>query len=275
MTHHVKTRVASEAATEQPPSETIRSLRRVAARSRTQEVTDILRTSILNGELEPGSMHSIGALAETLGVSRTPVREALIELASRGMVRFQRNRGVRILQASPQDVQDIFQLRRLLEVPAAQMATARMTPDILQRLRGIVAEQQLAAARNDESRQWELDRAFHHALLAASGNRRLADYVDQLRDAILVRRATTVGLTPKGKGVGSDHLQILEAFEAHDADRAAAAVASHLDHTLEMLISQEDGAGPISPAPSARARKRVTPEAALSVSKAKRRTRAK
>src|SRR5688572_23283914 len=75
--------------------------------SRTQEALDVLRASIISGELVSGSLHSVASLADTLGVSRTPVREALIELAARGMVRFERNRGVRILQTSIHDLEEI------------------------------------------------------------------------------------------------------------------------------------------------------------------------
>ena len=73
-------------------------------------------------------MHSVGSLAEMLGVSRTPVREALIELASRGMVRFERNRGVRVVETSVHDLDEIFEMRRLLEPPAARKAVEQMTP---------------------------------------------------------------------------------------------------------------------------------------------------
>src|SRR5918996_737867 len=90
-------------------------LRPIQARpSRTREVLDILLPAIVKGELAAGSLHSVAELADSLGVSRTPVREALIELASRGMVRFERNRGVRVLQTSIRDIEEIFEIRLLL-----------------------------------------------------------------------------------------------------------------------------------------------------------------
>ena len=106
----------------------------------------------------PGSLHSVAELAETLGVSRTPVREALIELASRGMVQFERNRGVRILQTSIHDLEEIFEIRLMLEVPATAQAVARMSPAEIRALRGQLTLMEQAAAAGDESRLWTHDR---------------------------------------------------------------------------------------------------------------------
>ena len=99
----------------------------------------------------PGSLHSVAELAETLGVSRTPVREALIELASRGMVQFERNRGVRILQTSIHDLEEIFEIRLMLEVPATAQAVGRMSPAEIRALRGQLTLMEQAAAAGDES----------------------------------------------------------------------------------------------------------------------------
>jgi DNA-binding GntR family transcriptional regulator len=84
----------------------------------TQRAFREIRAAILDGRLSPGERTSVRALSDALGISRTPVREALVELANGRMVEFERNRGVRILVAQSSDVQEIFQLRLLLEVPA-------------------------------------------------------------------------------------------------------------------------------------------------------------
>jgi DNA-binding GntR family transcriptional regulator len=209
--------------------------------SRTREVLDIVRASIVDGELAAGSLHSVAELAATLGVSRTPVREALIELASRGMVRFERNRGVRILQTSIHDLQEIFEIRLLLEVPAARRAVVGMRPDAVRALRSHLASMERAAAAGDEGRLWTHDRAFHHALMVASGNRRLADVVDVLRDMVLLRGVTTAGRARSLAAIVAEHRAIFEQVEARDADAAAAALRAHIEHTAELLIAQEQG----------------------------------
>lgn len=195
---------------------------------------EILRTSIVTGELAPGSLHSVGSLAETLGVSRTPVREALIELASRGMVRFERNRGVRVLEMSAADLNEIFELRRFLEVPAIAKSVANMTPAVLRSLSRLLDAQDQAAAVNDEPKLWELDREFHRALLLASGNRRLANYVTHLGDVVAVS-AMTAGASARAPKSLVEHRRILDSVAERDANRAAEAVLSHLELSLEML----------------------------------------
>lgn len=211
-------------------------------RSRARELVDVLRTAIIRGELVPGSIHSVASLASALGVSRTPVREALIELASRGMVRFERNRGVRILQNSVHDIEEVFDLRLLLEVPAVRRAVERVDRRALRSLEAEYSGMVRAAASNDEQALWLHDRGFHHRLLSLSGNRRLADYVDSLRDMVLLRGATTAGRSRSLEAIALEHRAILDAVRAGDADAAAAAMEQHLRTTAELLVAQESGA---------------------------------
>jgi DNA-binding GntR family transcriptional regulator len=207
--------------------------------SRKQQVTDIVRTSIALGELLPGSLHSVREIAERLGVSRTPVREALIDLSSRGMVRFERNHGVRILQTSIHDLDEIFEIRLLLEVPATRKAVTRLDEAGIRALRTAYQAMEKAATAGDEQRMWRRDRAFHHTLLALSGNLRLADYVDSLRDMVLVRGATTAGRLRTLQQIVDDHTPIIDCVVMKDARGAAAAMKAHLENTSQLLIHQD------------------------------------
>jgi DNA-binding GntR family transcriptional regulator len=212
--------------------------------SRARELVDVLRTAIIRGELVPGSIHSVASLASALGVSRTPVREALIELASRGMVRFERNRGVRILQNSVHDIEEIFDIRLLLEVPAVRRAVERVDRRELRALEAECNGMARAAEAGDEEALWRHDRAFHHRLLTLSGNRRLADYVDSLRDMVLLRGVTTAGRSRSLEDIVQEHRRILEAVAAGDTEGAAAAMEAHLRRTAELLIAQESAGLP-------------------------------
>lgn len=207
--------------------------------SRTQEVLEVVRASIIGGDLVSGELYSVAELAETLQVSRTPVREALIELAARGMVRFERNRGVRILGTSIHDLQAIFEIRRLLEVPAARQAVARMLPAEVNGLRLHLTAMERAAEAGDVARLWVHDRQFHRALMIASGNRRLAEYVDTLRDMVLVRGVTTAGRARSLEAIVAEHAAIFERVEAGDAEGTAAALLAHIEQTAGLLIAQE------------------------------------
>jgi DNA-binding GntR family transcriptional regulator len=207
--------------------------------SRTQEVLGVVRASIIGGELASGELYSVADLAETLQVSRTPVREALIELATRGMVRFERNRGVRILGTSIHDLEEIFEIRLMLEVPAARAAVERMLPVDVKGLRLHLTSMERAAEARDVARLWVHDRQFHRALMIASGNRRLAEYVDTLRDMVLVRGVTTAGRARTLEAIVGEHRAILERVEARDAEGTATALRDHIEETARLLIAQE------------------------------------
>jgi DNA-binding GntR family transcriptional regulator len=183
----------------------------------------------------------VQTLATQLGVSRTPVREALIKLAQQGMVRFERNRGVRVLQTSVHDLEEVFALRLLLEVPATRRATELLDDAGRRELRKVFRQMQRAAEADDEFRLWQHDRRFHRALLAASGNTRLASYVDGLRDTVLRQGVSTAGSSRSLSDILAEHEVILERVEAGDADGAAAAMRRHVLHTAELLIAQEGG----------------------------------
>jgi DNA-binding GntR family transcriptional regulator len=207
------------------------------------QVLAALRTAVITGELAPGTLHSVQTLATQLGVSRTPVREALIKLAQQGMVRFERNRGVRVLQTSLHDLEEVFALRLLLEPAAVRRAVTRMDESTRKELRKLFAAMQKAAKADDEFTMLGHDRRFHRVVLEASGNTRLATYVDGLRDMVLRRGVSTARESRSLDDIVAEHAEILTLIEAGDADGAAEAMRVHVQHTAELLIAQEAGAG--------------------------------
>lgn len=212
-----------------------------AEASLTGRVRDSIRQAIIDGQLAPGSLHSVQTLADIFKVSRTPVREALIDLASAGMVEFERNRGVRILETSVHDLEEILVLRILLEVPAAFRAASQIDEDGLKLLKSELKSMSRAAKAGEEATMMAHDRAFHGLINAASGNARLSEYVDSLRDLILTRGVSTVDRTRSLKEIVSEHRAIFAALEARDPAGAAAAMKSHLVNTSSLLLAQEGG----------------------------------
>jgi len=209
--------------------------------SLTSEVRARLKRAIVSGQLAPGSLHSVAELAHVLGVSRTPVREALIELASQNMVKFERNRGIRILRTSLHDLEEVFTLRLLLEVPAARQAARRAGPETHRTLSRALSQMERSARADDEARFMDHDRALHRAILEAAGNMRLAAYVDTLRDLVLAKGASTANVSRGLDDIVSEHTGIVEALLRHDAEAAAAAMRSHIITTGRLLIAQEGG----------------------------------
>lgn len=212
-----------------------------AQESLTERVRESVRNAITEGELAPGSLHSVQSLANTFEVSRTPVREALIELANQGMVRFERNRGVRILQMSTHDLEEIFTLRLLLEVPAARRATERIDAATVRQMQEALEAMERAVAEGDEPTMMRHDRRFHMLLNGASGNGRLAEFVDALRDQIVTRGVSTAGQSRSLEQIVGEHRAILEAVERRDAAAAAAAMQRHVENTAGLLMRQEAG----------------------------------
>ncbi|NIH81527.1 GntR family transcriptional regulator [Amycolatopsis viridis] len=213
------------------------------------KIVDELRTAIVNGELVAGRLYSVHDLAERLGVSRTPVREALIQLAERGMVRFERNRGVRILQTSLHDLEEVFAIRLLLEVPATYRAVTQRTPAWVKELGAELKAMRAAAQVHDEARFMVADRRFHELINSASGNVRLARYVDSLRDMVLLRGTSTVDTSRSLADILAEHEAIFALIESGKAGEAAECMRAHLLNTARLLIGQEAAASgdPVPP----------------------------
>lgn len=208
-------------------------------RSLTSLAYQRIKAAIMSGSLAPGALTSVPALSEALGVSRSPVREALVDLVSEGFVRFERNRGVRIVEHGHHDVEEIFELRLLLEVPATRRAiqvTGHRTGELVARL-----GDEMTAMRqhmDDEVTFMTHDAAFHRILLDHSGNRRLSAVVTELREQTRALGISTVGRSRSLRDILHEHEEILAAIQAGDAEAAAAQMDAHVRHTRDLLLRQ-------------------------------------
>ena len=211
------------------------------AESLTSQVHRALSHAIVVGELAPGSLHSVAKLADKLEVSRSPVREALISLADQGMVAFERNRGVRVLQTTAHDLEEVFSLRLLLEVPATFRAAQLMTPERLETLREALGDVETFTGAETMLAHQEMDSGFHRVILEAAGNARLTGIVDNLWSHQKMRGVSSAGHSRKLADIHREHHAILERIEAGDAVGAAAAMRNHLSHSASLLLAQETG----------------------------------
>ena len=165
-------------------------------------------------------------LAERFGVSRTPVREALLLLEREGVVRFERNRGVRVLETSAHDLEEIFTLRLLLEVPATYRACGLLTAEDLAALDRELAAMRRLAKAGDENAFMAHDTRFHEIVLTAAGNRRLAALIGQMRDFVRFRGASTVGRSRDLRAIHAEHVAVMTALRERDAGWPRAACAA-------------------------------------------------
>ena len=211
-----------------------------------------IRQAVRDGALQPGRLYSAYQIADYLGVSRSPVRDALMRLAEAGMVAFERNRGFRIVLPGPQDIAEVFQLRLLLEVPAARQAAAHSSGELAAELRAELALMRDAAADHDEPLFLRHDQRLHALIIASAGNARLVSLVDNLRDITRLLGASTVDRSRDLHDIAEEHLPILDAISAGDIEAAGQAMARHVSHTGTLLVAQavaEAGGGTSAEAP--------------------------
>lgn len=211
----------------------------------TDRVFASLRESIVTGEFPAGSLHSIYRLADLLEVSRTPVREAVLRLADIGLVTIERNRGVRIRGVTVADVREVFELRLMIEVPAASYAAAHADAATVASISAALDRMREFAAQDDEPQFTAHDRLLHQAIAAALGNARLQTEVATLRDSIQARGASTIRRSRGMSELTSEHAPIVEAIVTGDPAAAAAHMERHLVHTATLLMDQlaADGTG--------------------------------
>jgi len=219
------------------------------AESLADQAVAAIRAAVRDGTLQAGQLYSAYQIAGYLGVSRSPVREALMRLAEAGMVSFERNRGFRIVVPGAADIAEVFQLRLLLEVPAARRAAARPPAGLAARLAAALDQMRAAAGRADERAFMQRDQLLHRLILEAAGNSRLAALVDNLRDATRTLGASTAGRSRGLADIAAEHVPVMEAISAGDPEAAAAAMARHITHTGRLLMVQAaaaKGAGPVT-----------------------------
>lgn len=206
------------------------------AHSLAEGVVEAVRSGISAGELLPEQTYSVYQLADLLGVSRSPVREALLRLAEAGLVRIDRNRGFRVLTPQARDIEEIFDIRLALEPAAARRAAERATdPERAEIRAAFEAMRAATAARADEAQFWAADHAVHDRLVRAGGNGRAATIIERLRatTALLGPPTTTAGRTLAE--IRDEHEPIVTAILRRDGEGAERAMRDHLERTGRLL----------------------------------------
>jgi DNA-binding GntR family transcriptional regulator len=189
-----------------------------------------LRRAIITGELAPAVHLNEPLLARRFGVSRVPVREALVQLEHEGLVRSEPGRGSFVVGMSATDVQEFYEVRLMIEVQAGRLAAKRATTDDLNALEETVAAMQRASRLGQSERFFEADVTFHRQILLASGHRRLASVWETLSGIAYTLLSVTdlFGFTRDVDEIIGTHLVILDGLKAHDPDAVEAELRHHL-----------------------------------------------
>jgi DNA-binding GntR family transcriptional regulator len=203
------------------------SLQRTSLRD--QALTAI-RQALITGHIVPGVVYSAASVAAELGVSNSPVREAMLALVDDGLMEAVPNRGYRPVTLTDADLAEIAQLRVFLEVPAAGLAAVIGLGDRLEELSELVVVIEQSAASGDLSANLEADRRFHLLLVEACGNGRLTDMVARLRDQTRLYNLPSLAASGALVASAAEHRPLLEAIVGGDRARAEALMRAHLAH---------------------------------------------
>jgi DNA-binding GntR family transcriptional regulator len=195
-------------------------------RSRADFVYDTLRDAIWEGRIGRGERIREEEIARTLGVSRTPVREALQRLQQRGLMVNRLGRGLTVAELSKREVIELYAMREILEGSAARFAAQHATRPEIEILYGL--ERELSAAPDDALRLVTLNRRFHQAIYDAAHNQYLTQALDALHDSMALLHSTTFRAPKRRRESDEEHRRIVAAIERHDADAAEIAAREHI-----------------------------------------------
>lgn len=209
-----------------------------------QDVADRLRELIYRRQLQPGDWVDESALCEQLGVSRTPLREALKVLQREEMIELVPRRGCRVNALAEKDLLDLFPVMATLEGLCAHLAVKRIKAADLKRLEKMHLRLEQSAAAHDIDGYYEINRKFHSAIQELSGNRWLSRISAELRNVLLLARHRQLNVPGRLEQSLGEHRVIMQALRDHDADAAQQAMHDHLCQQEKIL---RDTPGDIRP----------------------------
>lgn len=200
-----------------------------------EQVFQQIREDILNGKYQKDEELKEMTLGKELGVSRTPVREALRQLELEGLVSIIPNKGAFVTGISEKDVRDIYMIRSLLEGLCVRWTTENITPEQIDELEEILVLAAFHLKKGNAEQITELDGKFHHVLYQASQSRILEHVLSDFHKYVQIARNQSVKIEDRAQKSLAEHTAILEAIKAGDKDKAEALANSHILHVMENL----------------------------------------
>ena len=205
---------------------------RVVRTNLNAQVYDILKEMIADQRFAPGSSLNVERLTQELGVSRTPIWEAIRKLEQEGIVAHKPHKGVRLVELTRQMALELYEVRENLETMAARFGAVRATPEIIARMEKILAEQKLIVNRQDDVAYSRSDHDFHLLIYEACGNKLLKEILEGLRYKAL---PLAFKLSPHYSEFLAFHKDILAAFRKHESKAAEKAMQRHNRRMLEII----------------------------------------
>lgn len=197
-----------------------------------------LRQGILTGELKPGERLMEIHLAKRLGVSRTPIREAIRKLELEGLVIMVPRKGAQVAQISKKSLQDVLEVRRALDCLSAELACERMTEEDLDKLREFCEAFEKATRTKDATTIAQTDVVLHDFIVKASRNERLVRLVSNLSEQMYRYRYEYIKDANHHSRLIEEHREILEGLAKRDKEKAVAPVKLHIDNQERSIMKQ-------------------------------------
>ncbi len=199
------------------------------------QVFDKIRSDILNGKYKRGEELVESAIGKELGISRTPVREAIRQLELEGLVQLVPNKGAFVTGISEKDVRDIYLIRARLEGLAARMAAKNITPELLEAMEETVVLSEYHAKKEHYEQVCEMDSKFHKLLYKASGSRILEHTLTDFHQYVQRVRMASIMQKRRMEKSNDEHDAILTAIREHDEEKAELVATRHISNTVENL----------------------------------------
>jgi len=200
-------------------------------------IADQLREAIMRGTLEPGTQLHESDLANQLGVSRGPLREAMQRLVQEGLLRSERHRGLFVIELDEAGIKDVYRTRRVVERAAAHLILGRDVERVADHLAEVYEEMKQAAGEEDRFALSEADLYFHEIFVQESGSLRLA----RMSRTLLVETRMCLSAMAETyefpQGVAEEHGEIVSAVRARDEERLLTLIDEHIDFALQRLTS--------------------------------------
>jgi GntR family transcriptional regulator, rspAB operon transcriptional repressor len=222
--------------------QTGRPIQAITQTGLTQTVYKLLRDKIVNHDYAPGERLQLDTLSRQLAVSRTPVRDALNQLAAEGLVEIQPRRGTFVARVDRETVTQLYQMRLMIDTSVGKLLARQLTPHQIRLLTRLVDKLEKLVDGDsyvDHGAYLECDRAFHSAIVRLLGNARLTALYEEINLPLwLVRAQRDAGAPHDARASLAEHQAILHALADRDPLAAAEAMSAHIESSLSKLDAQ-------------------------------------
>jgi DNA-binding GntR family transcriptional regulator len=198
-----------------------------------------IKKQLVSGQLEHNRLYSAQYFAELLGISRTPARDALLQLANEGFLVCLDVRGFKIREFSAKEIDDVFQAREVIETYVAGELVGELSAEDFERLQESLQRMVEHAARDDVFAFLEADKDFHMTLVRRQGNHLLESIMDDIRSYLSLFGVRVLAHKGRFQEVVREHQRILDALRRQDRKKVVQAVRDHLIKTKHYLVSEE------------------------------------